>query len=349
MTMAGTSLSPLSMLAGGTIGQFKLVKMSGSTANTVVVTGAGEDAIGIALVDAVSGDRIAIQLLTEDGTVKVIADGSITENTVLYAGATGKVSASVSGNAVGIARTAGVADKAMEMIPYPLGNGMSFTSNIKYRDDFFDFVDADFWTLDANNGGAVVEQDANGGVILLQASDTTDGDNDESYLVSTNEIYKPAAGKLAVFRFRVKLTEGNTNDASIVVGLSSTGLDWENIIADGGLTLEDSATHIAFLKSKDAAIWQGVVRDTALDADANVGAFTDAAWHDLMITVSSAAADTDATVNFLVDGVSGGTKAFTLSSAAEMRVGFGVKNGGTAGPANGEQLLIDLFDMDVQR
>ena len=45
-------------------------------------------------------------------------------------------------------------------------------------------------------------------------------DNDEAYLVSTNECWKIAAGKSLWFEARVAFTEGNTNDMNAGLGLS---------------------------------------------------------------------------------------------------------------------------------
>lgn len=347
----GTMMSPISALAGEALSAHRLVKMHASTARTVQYADSGDRAIGVVPVDAASGDSVAVSLLHGGAVLKVIAAGAITAGSTIYTANDGKVSDSVSGDPIGQAFTAsGANGDALLLVPFGMAGGDVDSDLVTFGDDFGDFVNADFWTTDANNGGSVVENDAHGGTVTLTASDTTDADNDESYLLSTNEIYKPAAGKRAVLKARVKLTEANTDDANIIFGLTSTGVDAENLIADGGATLEDSATHIIISKSDGGTKWKGTLRDTALDEDSDIGDFDDGAWTELKIVVDSpSSADTVATVTFYVDGVAGGTKDFLLSSAAEMRVVFGVKNGGGSAQALGEQLQIDKFFMQFDR
>lgn len=350
MTMAGTHPSPIRCVAGEDLEAHRLVKVNGSTANSVVYADAGEDAIGVTLMRAVSGAEVTVELLNVSGTLKVIAAGTIAVNASVYAANDGKVSDSVSGRKIGFLRYGGSANTAAEMVPYPRSSGDVDTEFVTFVDDFL-YLNTDesgsegFWLLDANNGGTIAATDAHGGVVALTASDTSDADNDESYLISVNEIYKPAANSLAIFTARVKLTEANTDDANIVFGLlGGDTTDVENTIADnGGIT--DANTYIAIHKDDGGLVWEGGVRDTAADEDTDIGAFTSGAWTELKIVVDSMDGGAAATVTFSVNGVAGGTKPFTLSSAGEMRLILGVKNGG----ANLETLLIDKVTAQFTR
>lgn len=345
MTMAGTSLSPLTMLAGEDLEAHRLVKLNGSTEFSVVYADAGDRAFGVTLVRADNADSISIEMMSVGSTLKVIAAGAITVNKVVYTANDGKVSDSVSGDPIGTLRKAGVSDEATELIPYGQSGGASDSDLVVFEDEFGYFTDGDFWILDANNGGGFAERDEHGGVIDIDTSDTTVVDNDETYVVSSNEVYKPAAGKRMVLKGRFKLDEANVNDANIVFGLVSDTIDLADLIVDDGQTLQDSGTLICITKSDGGVVWKGTVRDTALDEDTDVGAFSDGVWTELKIVVSSAAGATQLQVEFFIDGVPGGTKDFAVAQAVDMRLVFGVKAGG----GNAERLLIDKIRIEFER
>lgn len=354
---AGTEKSPLNFVAGEDLEAHRAVRLHDSTANTVVYADAGERAIGVTLVRADSGGMVAVEMLAAAHTLKVTAAGSISANAVVYTANDGKVSDSVSGEPIGKLRTAGVADQESELIPYGMAGGDTDTDLVRFSDDFF-FFNLDesgsegFWVLDANDSGGVTIEEEHGGVITLAASDGTAADNDESYIVSLSELFKPAAGAndgdiLGIFEARVKLTEANTDDASITFGLhGGDTVDVENFIADGGATIQDSGQSMAFLKSDGGTVYKGVVRDSALDTDSDVGAFSDGNWQKLRIVVSDAdTSDGSLEVEFFVDGVSGGSLDYALASATEMRLILGVKNGDT----NAETLKIDKVYAEFKR
>jgi hypothetical protein len=317
-----------------------LVKQS---SGNVIYADAGDDAIGVNLTLVASGGLAAVETLNFNGTIKMIADGAILVDANLYTANDGKVSDSVSGRPIGVAKTATSGDgEPIEVMPFPRASGDYDSDKVVFVDDFFKY-DLDesgsngVWVTDANDSGAVSETDAHGGVISLAASDTAPSNNDEIYVVSNQEIYKPAAGAFASFKFRVQCTEAAANGANIVCGLTSDTADVADLLGDDGAGPQDSGTHILAYKLDGGAVWRGSVRDTALDDDVNIGAFTTATWHEVGFTVYAAAGATTATVTFFVDGVAGGTKDFTISSATEMRMVFGIK----AGTAAAYTLLVD--------
>ena len=356
MAGVGTKKSPISLLAGEALAKHRLVRLHATTEGTVVYADAGERAIGVTLAAGAVGDKVAIEMLHGGSSLKVIAAGTISANASVYSANDGKVSDSVSGRSLGVLLHAGTADDPTLLLPYAQQDGDTDRSWYVKTDDFDEYVAADFWTLDANNGGVAVVQDAHAGVISLTASDTSDGDNDESYLVSTNEVYKPAIGTsngevLGIFKGLVKLTEANTDDANILFGLKGGDTaDVANAIVDGGATLEDAGTWIAMHKADGGTVYQGTVRDTALDTDTNVGEFRDGVQQELKMVISDAdITDGDVEVEFFVDGVSGGSKSFTITSASEMRLILGVKNGGASVQAGGENLLVDKVRAEFKR
>jgi hypothetical protein len=108
----------LSLTAGGTITAFNRVKLDGS--QQAVVAGAGEEAIGIALDDAVITDRIAVKVFKAGATVKVIASGAVTVGATLYAAASGKVTSTAQGPRIGVALAAASGNNSViEMLWLP--------------------------------------------------------------------------------------------------------------------------------------------------------------------------------------------------------------------------------------
>lgn len=349
----GTQKSPISLAAGEALEAHRLVRLHASTAATIVYADSGERAIGVVPVDFASGDKASVELLHGGTTIKVVAAGAISANAVVYAANDGKVSDSVSGEPIGRILVATTADGDFTiLLPYAMQGGDTDKDWVEFKDDFGYYVDSDFWLLDANDGGAATEQDAHAGTLVLDTSDTTVADNDETYLISDNEIYKPAIGAvngevLAIAKARVKFTEANTDDANILFGLLGGDTDdVANTLGDNGAGPADANQYIAMWKVDGGTVWQGGVRDTAQDHDTNVGAVSSGSWTELKMVIYDAdITDGELEVEFFVDGVSGGTKTYAVSGATEMRAIFGVKNGG----ANEESLHIDKFFFTFKR
>lgn len=101
--------------AGAALGVNIRVKLS---SGKVVAAGAGEASIGTTEgVSYADGDKIAVRLWTAEGTRKVVAGAAITAGATIYGAASGKVSSTSSGTALGIAGEAAGADgDTIEMI-----------------------------------------------------------------------------------------------------------------------------------------------------------------------------------------------------------------------------------------
>jgi len=101
-------------VTGGAVPAFAHVKID---TGAVVVAGAGEAGIGFAMASAASGDPVAVQVGRP--TVKAIAAAAISAGAAVYAAASGEVSTSANGNAIGLALTAAGADgDIIEVLPY---------------------------------------------------------------------------------------------------------------------------------------------------------------------------------------------------------------------------------------
>lgn len=354
----GTQKSPISLAAGEALEAHRVVRLHASTAATVVYADSGERAVGVVPVDVASGSKAPVELLHGGTTIKVVAAGAISANAEVYTANDGKVSASVSGEPLGrvLVATSNDGDFTI-LLPYGQSGGDNDKDWAVFEDDFLwpnidESGSEGVWSTDVSDGGAVTMQDAHGGQVALSTSDTTVADNDEAYLATTNEIYKPAIGVvngevLAILKGRLKLTEANTNDANIIFGLlGGDNLTLDDTLTDNGAGPADANQYIAMWKVDGGAVWQGGVRDTAQDHDTNVGAFSDGAFAELKMVIYDAdIADGELEVEFFVDGVSGGTKTYAVSGATEMRIIAGVKNGG----ANEETLYIDKVRFEFKR
>jgi hypothetical protein len=85
-------------LAGTALSRAVRVKLS---SGTVIVTGAGEEGIGVTLGSADSGDHVTVGLDHE--TREVTASGAITAGGNLYAAASGAMSHTISGRRLAVA------------------------------------------------------------------------------------------------------------------------------------------------------------------------------------------------------------------------------------------------------
>lgn len=358
MTMAGTQVSPLRMKAGEALAINRFVKLDGSTERQVVYADAGDRPIGVTLAPADSGAEVAVEMLNVGATLKVTAAGTITVNSTVYTANDGKVSDSVSGQPIGKLLKAGAAGEPTEMAPFgQAGGDLDRSTWVVFNDDFL-FPNTDesgsegMWLLDANDGGALAQLDAHAGVITLTASDTTVGDNDETYLVSVAEIYKPAIGVydgeiLGIAKARIKFTEANTDDAGVIfLLLGGDTTDVADTIADGGASIANANQYIGFFKADGGTVYQGVLRDTAQDSDTDVGTRVSGSFQELKMVIYDAdITDGEVEVGFYLDGVLGGTLAYAVSGATEMRFVVGVKNGG----ANLETLHVDRVYFEFKR
>ena len=107
-----------------------LVGSGGVTRNTrvktpaaIVVAGAGEDALGIALETVAAGGYCAVKLFSAPGTFACVAAGPVTASAPVYGAASGKIDDAVSGNKIGTALEAAAADgDVIEVLPANVGD-----------------------------------------------------------------------------------------------------------------------------------------------------------------------------------------------------------------------------------
>ncbi|MBD3207815.1 hypothetical protein GF319_15905, partial [Candidatus Bathyarchaeota archaeon] len=97
-----------------------------------------------------------------------------------------------------------------------------------------------------NSGDVAAYASSHGGHVELQTSDASVADNDETYLGSTVALYTPGAGRKLWFECAAKFTEANTDDANIILGLSSTYA--ANTLVDDGAGPPADYTGLVFAK-----------------------------------------------------------------------------------------------------
>ena len=222
------------------------------------------------------------------------------------------------------------------------------------QDDFLRDVDSADWVTTLSDSGTASVGDAAGGIIALVASDGTVADNDEAYIESANEVFKFAADKPLLFEARVQFTEANTDDANILVGLlDAVGA---NSLQDNGAGPPASYSGAVFVKTDGGTVWQTETSNSTTQTTneltaANVNNLAKravtaggAAYQTLRIEYMPYSA-TNAYVSFFVDGVAVTQHDYIFTSATEMQIGLGVKNGG----ANLETLNVDYVVCSQER
>ncbi|MDO8675540.1 MAG: hypothetical protein Q7K71_05425 [Candidatus Omnitrophota bacterium] len=105
--MSQENLGSKSFVAGTDLEAYRRVKLS---SGNVVYADAGEEFIGVTARKALSGEFVAINLRSASRTYKMVANGAITAGNTIYGALGGKVSASASGVAQGVALEAATAD-----------------------------------------------------------------------------------------------------------------------------------------------------------------------------------------------------------------------------------------------
>lgn len=213
-----------------------------------------------------------------------------------------------------------------------------------YFERFADFEELPTWLEALNDAasGTNTLNDAFGGTYSLV---TAAADNDYQWLASKAEVIRPAAGKPIKLMARLRLTEANTDDANIVVGLSDTVT--ATLLADNGGGPTGANKSILLYKVDGGTTWQAGTTNGSAAASHSLGDFTSGQWHELGFVVNTTGAD-DETAEVLpfLDGTPGDPFRITLASfATEMHLVVGVKAGGV----NAETLVVDWLYVGQDR
>ena len=333
----------INLPAGEALEADRLVKIS---AGTLVYSDAGDEPVGVNKEPVASGVNASAWPL--DGSVqKLTASGVISAGSAVYAANDGKISASAVGKQLGINLEATAADggKTPTVVWGPRG-GNDFQSShhsvIEYFDDFFTYNTTFNYAIVEDAGATEADKitDANGGVLQIGC----DGDdNDECYISSIAEIFKFQTDKRLFFEAYVKLTEANTDDANIIIGLSDT-VAADSLVDDGAGPMA-SYDGVVFFKVDGGTVWQFESSNAATqDTEMDVGDVNDGEWTKLAFFYDPNDGVT-AIITPYVDGVAGTAVNLTIAGLAEMHILMGVKAGGT----NEEALLVDYVHVACER
>lgn len=330
--------SMLNAIAGEALGKYVRVKPSvGSSVTapiTVVAAGAGERGIGVTRAAVASGEKIAITLYNKQGTMFMVSAAAITALANVYPAASGQASSTASGIALGQALYAATgAGQVIEVLPAVHLDFSDVASFFVLKDDFMDLLltgNERLWTGTQTDTGTITLLDSAGGVLQLEASDGTIGDNDESYAGTTNEPFLFAANKPIFFETRVKLGAADTDGANVMVGLVSAA-NAANTILDNGGGPPASYSGVVVFKVDGGTAWQAEasIAGTQTTITLTSPGAPGTSYQKIGINVIPTSS-TSATAYIYIDGVLVGSGAFTYTSATEMSAFVGVKNGGTA-------------------
>lgn len=317
----------MAFLASGDIPADRLVKLNGD--RTVSLAGIGDSPIGFSHVSAASGQMVSVALLNKQGTVLATADGAITQNAPVYAGASGKVSGTASGVALGIALLEATADgDQIEVLPTERDAFDDLANAFTLFNDFFSYTSTEDFTSILTDSGTAADSDAAGGVLVINPSDGSVADNDEAYVKSTQEVFKFAADKPLSFSARVKWLEGDTDKLNVIVGLMSAAA--ANALGDNGGGPPSDYSGAVFYKIDGGTTWQAEVSNSTTQTAVTLSNIPAAPGADNWQTLSIVFVPTSATAGtilFYIDKVLVGSTTYTHTSATEMNTIVGAKNG----------------------
>lgn len=201
-----------------------------------------------------------------------------------------------------------------------------------FFDDFEWLISPHRWTSVISDLGAVTNPDATGGRILLTPSDGTVADNDEIYLRTTAEIFLFANDKPLVAECRLQYAEAATNAANIIFGLMDAVA--ADAILDNGAGPKASYSGAVIYKVDGETVWRTQTSIAAAKTTNQSASTAGGSAFQTLALEFKPITSTLADVTFYLDGsqlrTSAGVPikhAFTYTSATEMQLMIGIKNG----------------------
>lgn len=214
-----------------------------------------------------------------------------------------------------------------------------------FFDDFQSYTTVhNGWTTVASDSGTIAGSDAAGGILVLNPSDGTVADNDETYLKRTQETFKFADGKPIHFAAYAKFTEANTDDANVFIGMKDA-IAANTIVDNGGMATSFSG--MGFYKKDGETKWRVIASLGSTQTDVLLSSANTLGKLDYVAGGSYQKLECEfrpfsstlAEIVFRIDGVDVYKIAeFTYTSATEMQAGVGMKNGADT---NVETLYVD--------
>lgn len=173
--------------------------------------------------------------------------------------------------------------------------------------------------------GTLAVVDRKGGWINVP---TAAADNDYQYLTSAGEHFIFDTTSTVLFQAKVRLTEANTDDANIVIGLSDTVT--AGIIANDGAGVASSFDGALWYKVDGGTVWQFATSNaTAQVKNTSAATFTSGSDYVLGFLYSPMDAVTGKVQPF-INGSFLTPHSITISGLEEMHAILGVKAGGSS-------------------
>lgn len=215
----------------------------------------------------------------------------------------------------------------------------------EYYCDFNHFTSGDMFTSIVTDGGTVSVSDAANGLLAIDTVDSTD--NDEAYVHTMNELFLFANDKPFMVECLIDYDEASTDDANIFFGIMNNIS--ANSLQDNGAGPKANFSGAVIYKVDGGTVWRCM---SSLGTTQTDSVTTETAGGELQglrieyVPVSSTVLE----VTFWLDTGNGFQQMLdnsnipvpikhnvTYTSATEMHVGWGVKNGDT----NPETLYVD--------
>lgn len=203
-----------------------------------------------------------------------------------------------------------------------------------FAENFLGYVSAQFRTSTLTDSGAVAVLTTGGGGISITPSDGTVTNNDEAYVGMTSKSILFANLKPVWGDWLIQYTEGNTDDANVIVGFSSSSA--ANALLDDGGGPPASYTGLVFFKVDGDTLWQveasvgGTQTTKRLTSDISLRRKDETAGGSTAQRLSIGfvpRSSTQADVFFYIDDELVCTFLWTYTSAAAVGTITGLKNG----------------------
>lgn len=197
-----------------------------------------------------------------------------------------------------------------------------------------------------SDSGTVAVGDAAGGKLVVTPSDGSVADNDEAYIKSTNELFLFANNKPQVCETILQFTEINTDDANVMFGFMNAVA--ANSIVDDGAGPQASFSGAVIYKVDGGTVWKCA---SSIGTSNTISTTTSTAGGSLYqrLRIECTCSNSVVEVNYFIDQLNQLASAttsiapqplidsttlkpikhtFSVTSATEMNVFAGVKNGG---------------------
>jgi len=198
----------------------------------------------------------------------------------------------------------------------------------------------------APDGGGVTVSDGAKGILTITPSDASAGDNDEIYLATDTEVIKFASGKSFMGEANIQFTSANTTN--VCFGFANAVA--ADLMVDDGAGPKATGDYVLIWTIDGGTQWYCGVNSantetpTAFTLGSPLTTAGSSSYQKLTVACECLSS-TRAKATFKVDGVTVGEVDFIYSSATEMQMVLGAKNGTTTAVS----LLCDYIGYESVR